>query len=209
MTPNANEVNILILNFVESTLLNLLNGNFEGNIKDFYERYDWNNKDYLSDAINIDYRIMRNDSYYLSIVFEGLCNHKTAAHPTDRFITLTIDKINKKIIFIDDLFRIDDFIQFLQSNYKELVREGLARKFQVSPDVINNDVVQIILDYTSDEELSKIKAKLTSNNEYYPFFLTDNAIGISISIPFVLGDHFEILINYDELTKYLIDGVEL
>ena len=208
-TPNANELNGLILGFVKDALQRLERG-FGGNLKDYPEDWGWNwaEPEYTHNAMNISYNITRNDSNYLSVTFEGWFHHIKAAYPSHLFYSLTIDKVNVKIIFIDDLYCIDDdFIEFFQSNINELVREGLARKFQILPDDISDDVVKIILEASNNNNFSEIKGKLTSNGEYsYPFFLTDEAVGISISIPHVMGDHFEILISYDELSKYLIDS---
>ena len=147
--------------------------------------------------MDISYSITRNDFDCFSVTFEGDFNHKNAAHPSHLFYSLTIDKINERMIFIDDLYRIDDdFIKIFQS--KDNIREGLAKRFQTLPEDISDDFVEDVMKYFSDT--NEIKKYFTQNDGYsYPFFLTDEAVGVSISIPHAMGDHFEILICYDEL----------
>ena len=203
-TDNANKLNDLIVEFVKNAL-QILDGGFNGNLKDSPENWEWNEDEYTLQVMDIDYKITRNDANYFSVAFEGLFHHIKTPHPMDRVITLTIDKIDEKVIFIDDLYRIDDdFIKFFQRMINERVREGLAQRFQALPDEIPDDIVEYILDSFSDEKLHEIKEYFISNHGYsYPFFLTDEAVGISISIPFAMGSHFEIMISYDELADYL------
>ena len=203
-TENNEEINALIVGFVESTLQNWLDGDFKGDLKGTYDRLDWNTDNYMFNAIDIDYKIMRNDSDYFSIIFEGLCNSKFAAHPTHCFIPITIDKTSKKLITINDLYHInDDFINIFRKEVNKQIREGLAIRLQILPEDIPDDTIECILESFNDVELYAIKENFIQNSGHdYKFFLTNETLGISISIPFVMGDHFEININYDELQQF-------
>jgi len=199
--PNAETINLLIVEFVEKAL-QVSDGEFKGNIKDSVESWEWDENEYTLAAMDISYNITRNDSDYFSVTFEGDFNNKKAAHPGQFFYALTIDKNDEKIIFVDDLYHIDDaFVKIFQR--KDKIREGLEKKYQALPEDISDDFIEDVMGYFTNT--NEIKECFTKNNEYsYPFFLTDEAVGISISIPHVIGDHFEILISYEELQQFAI-----
>ena len=203
--PNAEKMNGLILEFVDMTL-QIMDGGFNGKLKDSPENWNWNEDDYTLQAMEISYIITRNDSDYISIAFDGEFYHKMLPHPIQCFYSITLDKINEKTVFIDDLYRIDDdFVKLFQRKINELAREGLAKRFQALPEDIPDDIVQYVLESFSDAKLHEIKECFTSDNGYsYPFFLTDDSVGISIPQIFAIGGHFEILITYEELMPFAL-----
>ena len=197
---DADEINALIVDFVKFTLQDLQAGDgFAGNLWDSYERYDWNNNDYTSCAIDMDYEVMRNDANYLSVVFEGLCNYKFAAHPTDRFFAVTIDRRSNVVVGIDDLYRVeDDFIKAFQSD--DHIRAGFAKKFSTPLEGFSDTFIEDVWGFSGIGDLENF----LSPDEGYrtPFFLTEEAVGISVTMPFAMGDHFEVLVDCDELQPF-------
>ena len=106
--PNADKINQQILEFVENALPTSDDEGFKGNLKDSAENWEWNEDEYTFIATNISYNITRNDADYFSVTFEGMFNHKRLPHPSQKFYALTFDKSDGKMVFIDDLYCIDD-----------------------------------------------------------------------------------------------------
>lgn len=195
----ANEINKIIDEYVKESL-QILEGGFEGNLKDSPEIWKWDEDEYMLRAMYVEYNITRNDLEYISITFEGDYHHKMTPHPSHCFYALTIDKINEKAIFIDDLYHIDDeFIKLFQRKVNEQAREGLARRLQMLPEDIPDKIIEQILDTANGIMIDDF----TGGNVYSRnFFLVDEAVGLSIKVPYAIGDHFEIFVSYDELQQF-------
>lgn len=202
---NANRINELIIGFVESVLYEVCNGDFKGNLKDFSENWEWNNNDYTIQAMDIDYRVVRNDADYFSITFEGLYNYRTSAHPINFFRSLIIDVKKCELITLSDLYHINsDFVNLFQEKLKEQFQIGLAEKAGVLPEEVFSFVDEALLEF-DDNFLLEGLHQADKNSDYgFHSFLTDGALGISVPLNHAIGDHFEIMINYEELKEYLI-----
>ena len=203
--PQLNEVssakktiNGLILAHVSRFLdeLETEEGGFNGNIKDLTDEWvwDWDGTAYDLYAIDVDYEITRFDDSYLSITFEGLFNAKFAAHPFHYFSSLIVDVHNEKLISLWDIYNVDDgFIDVAFSVLKE--------KMQVHGVAIEHEDPVYSL---AGDSLKRILQSEGSDRYGHSFFLTEKAVGISISVPHAIGDHFEVLISYDELMEHEI-----
>ena len=204
MAINANELNEIIVGFIESALTGLCGGGFKGNLKDTPENWEWNNYEYTDWAMKIDYSIVRNDAEYFSVTFEGLANYRTAAHPINYFNSLTIDMKNGRAVALGDIYRIDDdFMKFFLEKVNEQAHEGVARRHQTSPENIPEEIVKQVLASFSDGVLNSYKERfIDGNGDGRSFFLTDEAVGISIPTAFVMGDYFEIYIDLEEIEPY-------
>jgi len=157
--------------------------------------------------MKIDYKIMRNDSDYFSVTFEGLFNVKTAAHPLNEFYSLTIDKKTLRQVTLSDFYRIDiDFAELVRKEFQEQVRAGLAERAGTTIDKVD-ERVEKELSSLSDESLVKAlrQANTVDSSGYgFYFYMTDTALGISVSVSHALGDHFEILIPFEELESFIV-----
>jgi len=198
------KINELIITTIEQSLSDVLNADFQGNIKDFPENLEWDNSDYSQYVLDVNYTVTRNDSKYLSIVFEGFFNYKNAAHPINYFNSLIIDIENENIINLSDLFIVDiNFITIVRQTFKEQIRNGLAERNDVSVDDIS-EVVEDGMSYLSDEELLETLKKSNIGNNYgFNSYLTETQLGISIPLSHAVGDHFEILVSYDKLEELM------
>ena len=102
-------------------------GSFKGNLKDFPEELEWNNDDYALHAMNIDYKIMRNDTNYFSVTFEGLYNYRAVAHPIHCFYALTIEKINEELFSLTTYFAL---MMILSDFSKEIYTSWFVKVWQ-------------------------------------------------------------------------------
>ena len=203
---NSEELNELVEGFVVSALNDMLEGRFTGNIKSDTEYWIWNNDDYTKQAMQINFKIMRNDNNFVSIVFEGLCNYKGAAHPTHYFNSLTIDIKKCELVVLSDLYRIDtDFVELVQKKYKEQIRQDLATKTGVPIEMIA-EFFEESFSVSSEKFLFEVLCQTGAidRNTELCFFLTDTALGISIPVPYTLGNHYELLIPFNELEPFIM-----
>ena len=201
---NANELNEIIVGFIESILTGFCKEGFQGNLKDTPENWEWGSDKYTDWGIKIDYNIVRNDAEYFSVTFEGLAGHKKAAHPIHYFNSLTIDMKNGSAIALGDIYRIDDdFMKFFLEKVKEGTREGVARRYKTSPEKVPDRIVEYVLESFDENKLKHYKESFIEGSAYNRnFFITDEAIGISIVTIYAMGDYFEIYIGFEELEPY-------
>ena len=199
---NAAEINELIMGFVKSALQKVCNGEFRGNLRDSSELPERNNYEYTILAMDINYTIKRNDADYFSVIFEGLYNNKTAAHPVNYFNSFTIDVRNSVFVTLSDLYDIDaDFMDIVKNEFKEQIRTGLAKKTGVSVDEIPESIKEFY-PLLSDSELLQATRQADINSDFgFHSFMTDTALGISFPLEHAMGDHYEILIAYDMLDR--------
>ena len=201
---NADKLNQLIVEFVENAL-QIGDEEFKGNLIDSSENWKWDENDYTLIAMDISYKITRIDSDYFSVTFEGLFNHKFTPHPFKYFNSLIIDLKQCKLISLSDIYNIDtDFVKLIRDKFKEQIRPNYAEKIGDIPENIPERFEEILDDYS---DISLLEYLSQSNKNYalaYPSFLTNTALGISVPLPYAIGGHIEITINYDELIKYLL-----
>lgn len=181
---NVEKINNIIVEFVETALQKYISNGFNGDIKSSTEIWKWDNEEYTLQAMDIDYTITRNDSDYLSITFEGLYNYKSSAHPIHYFDALIIDVKQCKKISLSDLYVID-------SNLIQLVQQEAYYQLE---EKIKGEYI--------DQYIEIIGKSLANSNDIVVFF-TEESIGISIDVIYALGDHCEVMIDYDKLNKFI------
>lgn len=146
-------------------------------------------------SIQLTYDIKHFNESFLSITFQGFWNDIIAAHPIDYFNALTIDLQNNKVISLTDLYHIDQsFVNTVRQKFKDQAADAVAEKTFISSEQR----------YSVEDELDKLDDKFLQEllKTSYPYFLTDKAVGISISISHAIGDHVEIYVdNQDILTS--------
>ncbi len=177
---NTDKMNMMIEDFVKSELYLFIDEDFKGTMSNSHETINWSN-DYENYGIDVDYEIMRNDSDYFCAVFKGSTYYKMAPHPNSYFSALIIDVDNLSLVKLSDLYNVnDDFIAVAQRNYEKQINE-------------------IELDTLFKEALLEINLE---KPEYWECFMTDTALGISVWLNHAMGDHYEFLIDYDELLAF-------
>lgn len=201
---DTRKLNEIIIAFVESTLQEMCEGGFKGNLKDSPENWKWDNTSYLLQAMNINYKIERNDLDYFSVTFEGDYNNKEASHPINYFNSLTIDLKKREPVTLSDLYRIDtDFVSLIQKKLRKQIQSELLENEIILSDEIPESVKELL---SYDNTLLLDSLHQANKNSDYGFysFLTDTALGISIPLEHVIGNHFEIMIAYEELESFKI-----
>jgi len=179
------EVNELIKNFVNEILDNLCAGSFDVTVNENHEKWQWDNDAYTVIAIVSDYEIMFKDDKFLSIVFEGFLNAKSAAHPTSFIYTLNIDLQTGKPIKLFDIYDINhEFIELYRigvenSSYEQEIKEYLNK-------------------YDDDELISFFSNSESLYNGVWSYF-TDNELRISFAVPHAIGDY--VVIGVAEMEK--------
>ena len=191
---NSEKINEIIVRFVESELQELLDGDFKGNLIDYPESLEWDYNNYTLWSINIDYNIKRNNDC-LSVVFEGMANFKTAAHPIHYFSSLNIDTNDGRLIFLSDVYILNEY--FAAVVRKNFIEQGLDR---FGSEMISG-VEELALSDNIILAESLYQADKPNGSGIYSF-MTDTALGISIPLSFALGNHFEVMICYDDLKPF-------
>ncbi|AIQ29236.1 hypothetical protein P40081_14525 [Paenibacillus sp. FSL P4-0081] len=149
-------------------------------------------------TLEIDYQITYKSDKFLSIQYIGSALNKGGAYPLNVFYTTNID-VDKEIkVKLTDLLEIDEaFVQELKN--------GIYRSYD---DNLNLREEGVMRDYWSgikDQELLN-DLKYTdeadgANNSVIFSYLTQDSLGISLSVPHALGDHLEMEIGYEKLSE--------
>lgn len=127
--------------------------------------------DYTDLELNLKYTVKRQDSKYISIVFEGIGNVRTAAHPNSVFVAKTFDLENQKEVNPTDIRAIDT--HFAEEVYAAFCKDtSIAAEFQNT--------------YPDTDTL--LKALQTEDAQIY---FTEKGVGVSVPVPHAIGDHME------------------
>lgn len=145
--------------------------------------------DYSNYCINIKTYVMFSSDDFVSIVFDGLLNKKSTAHPVRLFFTLNYNPKTLKTIPFSNICNIDEsFYPLFLKKAEEKMKSQYGLNYE---DVYATLSVQCL-------EKESLLQNIIEGNYYY--FFTGKTIGISVPVIFALGDHIEIEIPYDNQT---------
>lgn len=133
--------------------------------------------------IDIDYRISIQNEDCISIIFEGMLNKSTAAHPMHLFFTYNINPETGERILFSDKYCVDSKLYNIVSLY---VKDNMAG------DSNNNIAVETLLDE------KWFYNELSSEKSVFCYY-TEDCVGISFPVVFAMGSHLEVEIPYDSL----------
>lgn len=142
-------------------------------IENISERMD--PSEYSAQYLHISSRLSFESEEFISIVFTGKYNLKSAAHPNDVFFSINVDVRSVERVGVADVCTVDDTLYnaFLQyANSDRITRDEL-----MSLNVFKKD--------TFIEGLTQEPKK-----GFYSYF-TPTHIGISYPVVYALGDHVE------------------
>ncbi len=151
-------------------------------------------------SLEVEYKITLQSPDVFSVQFFGMGNVEGTAHPLNLFYTANIDMYNGSKLRLKDLTKID----------KHLINE--FKRYKVK-DPKNNEAsvkaLQYILETYSDKDLMEYfeQADTLSANENPASvfsYLTEEALGISIGVPHVFGDHVEAELRYEAIKGNII-----
>ncbi len=140
--------------------------------------------------VDIDYRVTYQDQNLISIVYSGVGNVEKAAHPSNLFYTSNIRTSDGENI------RLTDFIDVNEAISKKLI-EG---EFQPVQKEYTAEYLQDIGFFNAEEWAKRLMDADPETNigSEYSYF-TENALGISVAVAHVLGDHAEFEIPYGDI----------
>lgn len=144
--------------------------------------------------LEIDYEISRNDGDILSIKYSGLGFVKGAAHPNNLFYTTTIKMENGTRLQLPDLVAIDEIFV---NTFKEKGHSPQPEYEVVLKEMSNEDLLKR---FNSADSLDHIGTELQTDTFSY---LTDDSLGISITVPSALGDHAEYEIKLSDIKDFI------
>lgn len=201
---NSEEINQLIYDYVNSYISPMYNGEYDPELMgdcDKPEMWDYNETvRNLEDGglfLEMNYKIQRMDSMYMSVSFEGDFYVKGCAHPNAVFISVVIDPQNCCVVEMSDLYNVDsEFADVISKNYEEQAEEAFIRRTGVSSLELPEDLKvlsaeKVINSFTSDDSRNWVHS--------LNWFMTDTDIGIVVTQSHAVGDYVVIYVSYDEL----------
>ena len=173
-----------IKNYIENKIFNIFEENF--NLKLSKTDVLDKNRDYSDCYIVMDSEISYISDDKISIVFDGLFNRKSTAHPINWFFSINFNPITLEIIPFSKNFPID---KNMYNIFAAEAEKGILQQCNGEwPDGWG----------VFSEELcseSKFLDGMQTEEEFH-YYYTENGIGISYPVPYSLGNHMEILIPY-------------
>lgn len=189
-SPEYDAVNALIEDYLREQVQRICRDASDPGTASFVTPSDIVWEDLPQYYLDLDYRLTLCTEDTVSVVFEGLYNFKTAAHPLHEFLSLNVDPQTGKEIALSDRFAVDDALYETFAAYAEA---DLTQKLDGWPE-----------NWKSFSEAICSKERflngVAQGNEFYVFF-TEEGVGVSYPIFHVMGDHMEIVLPYAELTE--------
>lgn len=133
--------------------------------------------------LDLSCRITYEHDDFVSIVFEGLYNMKTAAHPIHLLFSLNINRYTNERVMLKDIWPLDDVFY---DTYRPLAQAALTAKF--GKDISIDDLLK------KDSLLNGLQTE-----KEYCVYYTQSGMVISVPVIHALGDHFETEIPYQML----------
>lgn len=175
-------------------------------IKEFAENIatETYGEDYINLSLDVsNYNIVYYKNNLLSIVFEAFGYVSTAAHPNSFFSSINIDLKTASIISFSDLYSInDEVIEIINNNFHEQFLPKKIEEWGIDEDDELYETYKNDLGFTRPNNLQN------TIWDKKRFYFSENSIFISAGLPYAIGDHFEIEVEYTELRKFVKIDVE-
>lgn len=164
-------------------------------IKNYIRSYisEMYGNDYSDLDLTMDYQILFENQSLISIVFKGFENVKSAAHPSDLFLTLNINLKNGTRVKLFDLYTINNYFKNI---YFEAAKKQVPERFAES----KNDWLIVIEELEKDSLSTDWNFKHADTYDGIQSYLTPKGLGLSTPVSFANGDHFETVIPYSNIT---------
>lgn len=181
-TENTDKVNQVIYDYIEDKIADICLSEY--NVIESNSDVSDKNAEYSECYIDVKYRVSLNTENLVSIVFDGIYNYRSAAHPTNLFFTLNINPKTAETVGFTDTYVLDDAV------YELFTESALEYISKLTEDITVDPIC------TKDEFIDGIK----NQNEFYCYY-TDKSVGISCPVPHALGDHLQVEIPLTKLKK--------
>ena len=182
--PTDNEYsekqNRFIVDFISSKINDISGETFE--LKNSKNAVEYN-QDYTGYFIEIESKTSFASDDIVSIVFTGLLNQKSAAHPTHLFFALNFNPKTMDIINFSSRHIIDDEL------YNEFAKQGEKQILEETGGDWPKEWGSFSEMFCSKEKFFDGLNNKTTEIEWY---YTDDGIGFSYSVIHALGDHKEV-----------------
>lgn len=204
LTENTNKNLISIpiptdASFDENTIL-FIKEFIENKFLDFFgEKFDLTlskndisnkNQEYSNYYIVMTSKISYASNELISIIFDGLVNERSAAHPIHEFFTINFNPATLKTISFSQHYLID---KDLYKTFSTIAEKDLLELCNGSwPDGWKS---------FSEELCSEEYFLKSMQNDTFNYFYTANGIGISYPVPHPIGDHKEVIIPFSQLKE--------
>ena len=176
-----NEIqNAFIADFVSSKINEISGETFKLTNSETTTEYSQNYSGY---CINLESETSYVSNDMISIVFMGLLNQKSAAHPINLLFSLNFNPSTLDIVEFSSLHMIDDAL------YNEFVKQGEKQILEETDGVWPNGWGSFSKTLCSKETFFE---GLNNKNSNIDWYYTENGIVFSYSVPFALGDHKEV-----------------
>ncbi|MBD3920930.1 DUF4163 domain-containing protein [Paenibacillus sp. PR3] len=150
-------------------------------------------------TMDIDYTVKQMNDKVLSIQYTGYANSKGAAHPNNIYFTTNVDLTTGMKMLLKDNVKLDD-------SFVKLLHQAKYVPFDPSLD-LSKEAANELTNWSDAELLTYMKQAddIGIGNVLNVFsYWTDDALGISISVPRALGDHVEFEISKADLAGKFI-----
>jgi len=152
--------------------------------QEIYGLFSWHSEWEEPVTLDIDYEIKFSSDRLLSMIFSGIGHVPGAPRPFWIFHTLNINVVNGEKIMLSDVINIDAYlIELLLSESIVYLNPDPSIKEAVREIISANDFLYHWI-YSTDQII---------------FYFTHDSLGISITLPHVLGGYAILEINYDKL----------
>ena len=149
------------------------------------ERDTVKGKDFLSMSLDLDAELKLMDDNVISIVYAGELTDKSAPHPTHLFYSLNLDADTLEPIVFSEAYIVD---KLLYDVFAENSDEAMTAKWGESYAAELGTFADVVC--SEEDFISGIADG--SICHYY----TEDKVGLSFSLPFVLGGHIEVEVPY-------------
>lgn len=154
-----------------------------------FDEYNAFGEDNEGLSLEIDYTIgLQNESIF-SVLYEGYAYLEGAAYPRNIIDTVNIDIEESRDIILNEIIKIDEDFANKILQY-ELSEED------------KNEVSMAALEYLQMSTSDSLMNYLNSDDAI--FYLSQDSITISFEVVHAVGDHFELELNYDEISDSII-----
>ncbi|MCG7383137.1 hypothetical protein [Paenibacillus sp. ACRRY] len=198
---SKNNINIVYPQIVDITNAEKINALIQNEATRIVNSYSLE-----KDNLDINYRIMYKNYELISIQYFGSVFTEGAPYPSNVFYTSNIDLKKGSRVKLSDLIEVNDA-------FVEKFKEGSYKSYDKDLNLLDNGVLtEILSGYSSKDLISYFKQSDTvgevNDSETYSY-ITQDAIGVSISVPHALGDHLEMEISFSNLINNIKKGNEV
>lgn len=146
--------------------------------------------DYSDCFVNIDCEITCKTEERISVLFEGVFNRKTAAHPLNCLFTLNIDPATGERLMFENVYAVNDGLYDCFRTYAEK-----ALTVKADEQWMNGTEFSVLC------PRERFLQGLEDEKEYQTYF-TQTGVGFSYPVAHALGDYQTVEIPYEELNTF-------